>query len=108
MSGPVSAWTCPICGQRYNVPSLARDCEAKCREIVWAERGGHEAHDRNQRPRVRHRGDTGDDGKAGEPDTDPPAIFDVSRAETQIRPQWDHDGPRPTALGFQPNEAAHG
>ena len=34
---------------------------------------------------------------------DPPAIFDVSRAETQIRPQWDHDGPRPTALGFQPN-----
>ena len=30
------------------------------------------------------------------------------RAETQIRPQWDHDGPRPTALGFQPNEAAHG
>ena len=38
MSGPVSAWTCPICGQRYNVPSLARDCEAKCREIVWAER----------------------------------------------------------------------
>ena len=36
-------------------------------------------------------------------DTDPPAIFDVSRAETQVRPQWDHDGPRPTALGFQPN-----
>ena len=34
---------------------------------------------------------------------DPPAIFDVSRAETQVRPQWDHDGPRPTALGFQPN-----
>ena len=39
MSGPVSAWTCPICGERYNVPSLARDCEAKCREIVWAESG---------------------------------------------------------------------
>ena len=39
MSGPVSAWTCPICGQRYGVPSLARDCEAKCREIVWAESG---------------------------------------------------------------------
>ena len=38
-----------------------------------------------------------------EPDTEPPAIFDVARAETQIRPQWDHDGPRPTALGFQPN-----
>ena len=36
-------------------------------------------------------------------DTEPPAIFDVSRAETQVRPQWDHDGPRPTALGFQPN-----
>ena len=41
--------------------------------------------------------------RSGEPDTEPPAIFDVSRAETQIRPQWDHDGPRPTALGFQPN-----
>jgi len=48
MSGPVSAWTCPICGTRYGVPSLARDCEAKCREIVWAERGSHEAHVRNQ------------------------------------------------------------
>ena len=34
---------------------------------------------------------------------EPPAIFDVARAETQVRPQWDHDGPRPTALGFQPN-----
>lgn len=42
--------------------------------------------------------------RSGEPDaTEPPAIFDVSRAETQVRPQWDHDGPRPTALGFQPN-----
>ena len=42
--------------------------------------------------------------RSGEPDaTDPPAIFDVPRAETQVRPQWDHDGPRPTALGFQPN-----
>ena len=41
--------------------------------------------------------------RSGEPETDPPAIFDVSRAETQIKPQWDHDGPRPTALGFQPN-----
>ena len=42
--------------------------------------------------------------RSGEPDpTEPPAIFDVSRAATQIRPQWDHDGPRPTALGFQPN-----
>ena len=40
--------------------------------------------------------------RSGEPDTEPPAIFDVSRAETQIRPQWDHDGPRPS-LGFQPN-----
>ena len=36
-------------------------------------------------------------------DTEPPAIFDASRAETQVRPQWDHDGPTPTALGFQPN-----
>jgi hypothetical protein len=26
----------------------ARDREARCREIVWAERGGHEAHVRNQ------------------------------------------------------------
>lgn len=34
---------------------------------------------------------------------EPPAIFDVSSAATQVRPQWDHDGPRPTALGFQPN-----
>lgn len=35
---------------------------------------------------------------------DPPDIFDVSRAETQIRPQWDHEGPVPVArLGFQPN-----
>ena len=35
---------------------------------------------------------------------EPPAIFDVSRAETQIRPQWDHEGPVPVArLGFQPN-----
>ena len=42
--------------------------------------------------------------RSGEPDpAEPPAIFDVSRAETQVRPQWDHDGPRPTALGFQPN-----
>ena len=41
--------------------------------------------------------------RSGEPDTEPPVIFDVSRAETQVRPQWDHDGPRPTALGFQPN-----
>ena len=42
--------------------------------------------------------------RSGEPDpTEPPAIFDVSRAETQVRPQWDHDGPQPTALGFQPN-----
>ena len=40
--------------------------------------------------------------RSGEPDTEPPAIFDVSRAETQVRPQWDHDGPRPS-LGFQPN-----
>lgn len=32
-----------------------------------------------------------------------PSIYDLSGAETQIRPQWDHDGPRPTALGFQPN-----
>ena len=39
--------------------------------------------------------------------TDPTAIFDVSRAETQIRPQWDHEGPVPVArLGFQPNEGA--
>ena len=38
-------------------------------------------------------------------DTEPPAIFDVSRAETQVRPQWDHEGPVPVArLGFQPNE----
>ena len=29
---------------------------------------------------------------------EPPAIFEV-------RPQWDHDGPRPTTLGFQPNGA---
>ena len=36
---------------------------------------------------------------------EPPTIFDVSRAATQVRPQWDHDGPRPTALGFQPNGA---
>ena len=37
---------------------------------------------------------------------DPPAIFDVSRAETQIRPQWDHEGPVPVArLGFQPNDS---
>ena len=36
---------------------------------------------------------------------DPPDIFDMSRAETQVRPQWDHDGPVPVArLGFQPNE----
>ena len=41
--------------------------------------------------------------RSGEPDTEPPAIFDVPRAETQVRPQWDHDGPRATALGFQPN-----
>ena len=42
--------------------------------------------------------------RSGEPDpAEPPAIFYVSRAETQVRPQWDHDGPRPTALGFQPN-----
>ena len=34
---------------------------------------------------------------------EPQVIFDVSRAETRVRPQWDHDGPRPTALGFQPN-----
>ena len=44
--------------------------------------------------------------RSGEPDTDPPAIFDVSRAETQIRPQWDHEGPVPVArLGFQPNDS---
>ena len=37
-------------------------------------------------------------------DTEPPSIFDVSRAGTQIRPQWDHEGPVPVArLGFQPN-----
>ena len=41
--------------------------------------------------------------RSGEPDTEPPVIFDASRAGTQVRPQWDHDGPRPTALGFQPN-----
>lgn len=37
--------------------------------------------------------------RPGEPDTEPPAIFDVSRAETQIRPQWGV-----ARLGFQPNE----
>ena len=41
--------------------------------------------------------------RSGEPDTEPPVIFDASRAGTQVRPQWDHDGPRPTAFGFQPN-----
>ena len=42
--------------------------------------------------------------RSGGPDeSEPPAIFDVSRAETQIRPQWDHEGPVPVALGFQPN-----
>ena len=41
--------------------------------------------------------------RVSQPDpAEPPAIFDLSRAETQIRPQWDHDGPRPS-LGFQPN-----
>lgn len=42
-----------------------------------------------------------------EPDQQPeaPSIYDVSRAETQVRPQWDHEGPVPVArLGFQPNE----
>lgn len=34
-----TAWTCPICGERYVVPSRAKDCEAKCREIVWVESG---------------------------------------------------------------------
>ena len=45
--------------------------------------------------------------RSGDPDpTEPPAIFDVSRAETQIRPQWDHEGPVPVArLGFQPNDS---
>lgn len=36
-----------------------------------------------------------------------PAIFDVSKASTQIRPQWDHEGRVPVALGFQPNDTAN-
>lgn len=40
---------------------------------------------------------------ANEP-AEAPAIFDVSKATTQVRPQWDHEGPVPVArLGFQPN-----
>lgn len=35
--------------------------------------------------------------------TNPPAILDMSSATTQVRPQWDHEGPVPVALGFQPN-----
>ena len=49
--------------------------------------------------------------RSGVPDeSEPPAIFGVSRAETQVRPQWDHEGPVPVArLGFQPNgEKRHG
>ena len=47
--------------------------------------------------------------RVSKPDpADPPSIYDLSRAETQVRPQWDHDGPRPTALGFQPNVGGYG
>jgi len=34
VSGPVSAWTCRHCGRRYPVPSLARQCEARCEAML--------------------------------------------------------------------------